>query len=1045
MIPDASALKQLEGFFDPPSTFRPWPFFVLNDEYTPGQGEARLTEFLENLARVGYGGAFLHPRPGLITEYLSSRWFEVIRHCIAECRRLGLVPALYDENSYPSGFAGGHVPALAPQTSVRYVTPKFGTMPASPPQDALAIYLTKEGVPTTQVQPGELGDKASWCAFVMEKMQPMAWHGEFAYTSLLDPETTRTFLETTHQRYLEELGPEDWSTCAAMFTDEPHLTADSHGPWGRGQHFSRLVQSEFQRRRGYGIETALADLYYDLPGCAATRFDFYETLHELWMENFALPLERWCQDHRIPLTGHYLEHDWPCPYATPGHVHLLAHMDWPGTDLLECFALEGHDYPDPQNLDPARPGTEPHALYFLKQVHSVANQLGKKRVVNETWGAGGHDSTPIDWLRIGRFLAVHGVNLFVPHFSPTTIRGSRKKDHPQFFSEQSPWFDALRPLNDELGRLSWLVARGKMKQRVLVIDPLTTGYCLSSKSDCLGSADTVHNAVSDPHSIITDTQRSIRPLREAVANFAQGLSDAQVDYDIGDEYVMAESASISGATFLLGEQAYELLVLPPGLQNLRSKTLEQLREFTDRGGKIVGLKPNDPLLDGRPCDWTKDLPVEWAGSGDDLIATIEDRLAPRIRFSRPLPPGVAHQRRECEEGIYYLIVNSSPSDWMGAVSVHEGGVTCLLDPKSGTLREFNGDLTLRAGEASILLVGKPELGMPPLTTPVPVVAASAENSSVVEFLEAVALDPNVLVIDTCALDVGGESYPRQLVYESNRIYWQRHGMETNGWTSVIQYRDQVLAANRRMPPDSGGIARYFVLVEPDTDIAGTDLCFECPDLWSVRINDRPVETFSLPTWMDCRIGRVQIGHLLQEGANTIELVAAPFDVRQEIDQIYLLGNFLVTPTAPGFVLAPAKAGIALGSWSSQGLPFYDQKVTYRFRRPVGAGTLILNKSDWHGSVLEVTCGERHLQTYGPGLEMTFHENDPAEFSMTITGLPFNLLGPFHKPGFIPKRGWSNFWCGPDIPKEPQPGSAYYHLDLGLFRSPKMTTIPPSKT
>jgi hypothetical protein len=42
----------LSGFTNPPNEFRPWPLFVLNDEYLPGAGEARLTELLENLARV---------------------------------------------------------------------------------------------------------------------------------------------------------------------------------------------------------------------------------------------------------------------------------------------------------------------------------------------------------------------------------------------------------------------------------------------------------------------------------------------------------------------------------------------------------------------------------------------------------------------------------------------------------------------------------------------------------------------------------------------------------------------------------------------------------------------------------------------------------------------------------------------------------------------------------------------------------------------------------------------------------------------------------
>lgn len=237
----------LEQFAAPSKRYRPWPFLALNDEYPEGSGERRITEILENMARVGYGGVFLHARPGLITEYLSDRWFEVIRHCIAECRRLGIVSGLYDENSYPSGFAGGHVPAMSPQTAIKYVTPKFGQLPALPPQDALAIYRVEGGVPIQKMKIEELTQGSEWCAFVMERMEPLAWHGDFAYTSLLDPQTTKTFLETTHDRYRSELSDEDWSLCAAMFTDEPHLASDSHASYGRGQQFSPLVQGYWSR------------------------------------------------------------------------------------------------------------------------------------------------------------------------------------------------------------------------------------------------------------------------------------------------------------------------------------------------------------------------------------------------------------------------------------------------------------------------------------------------------------------------------------------------------------------------------------------------------------------------------------------------------------------------------------------------------------------------------------------------------------------------------------------------------------------------------
>jgi hypothetical protein len=64
-----------------------------------------------------------------MTEYLSARWFELMRRVVKEFLRLGLVPYLYDENSYPSGLAGGHVPARVPDARSRYVGAIFGEGP----------------------------------------------------------------------------------------------------------------------------------------------------------------------------------------------------------------------------------------------------------------------------------------------------------------------------------------------------------------------------------------------------------------------------------------------------------------------------------------------------------------------------------------------------------------------------------------------------------------------------------------------------------------------------------------------------------------------------------------------------------------------------------------------------------------------------------------------------------------------------------------------------------------------------------------------------
>jgi hypothetical protein len=160
----------------------------------------------------------------------------------------------------------------------------------------------------------------------MRSMQPVAWHGETACPSLLDPRTTDAFLATTYDAYRRELG-DLWQDVPAIFTDEPHRPGESHGPWGRGLHLTPYLLGQFRQRRGYDLRPHLASVFYDVGDYRRIRFDLYDLMHELWVENWARPLKAWCERHGIALTGHYLEHDWPCPYATPGHVHMLVEQD----------------------------------------------------------------------------------------------------------------------------------------------------------------------------------------------------------------------------------------------------------------------------------------------------------------------------------------------------------------------------------------------------------------------------------------------------------------------------------------------------------------------------------------------------------------------------------------------------------------------------------------------------------------------------------------------------------------------------------------------
>ena len=1041
-----------QAFSLPPAAYRPCPLFVFNDEHEGEAGEARITEMLEGYAEVGFGGAFLHPRPGLMTEYLSPRWFELIRHAVRECARLGLKAHLYDENSYPSGVGGGHVPAAAPETRTRYVGALFGEGPSGIPAGALAVNRLEGGLPAGVVERGEVGPGEEWVAFAMGSMEPVAWHGETACPSLLDPRTAEVFLETTYEAYRRELGGL-WEEVPSVFTDEPHLPAEGHGPWGSGLHLTPYVLGQFRQRKGYDLGPYLASVFYDVGDYRGVRFDLYDLMHELWVENWALPMEAWCEEKGIAFTGHYLEHDWPCPYATPGHVHLLAHMDWPGTDMLETFLLKGHDFHDIQNFHPTEDGREPHGLMYLRQTHSVANQLGKERVIDESWGAGGHDSRPADWARIGRWLVVHGVNLLVPHLSFTTIRGTRKSDHPQTFSDHSPAYEHLGPLNDELSRLSWASNLGRTEQRVLVLDPLTTGFVLSSKADCIPAAGgaAAPSAGAPPNERqFKKAMASVLGLQESFGLLAQDLSDAQADFDLGDEYVIEEFGRAEGGTFVIGEQGYALIVWPPRMTNLRSRTAAMLEEYLEGGGFLYGVRPGEITVDGRPSDllerWEERFPdgCRWFPGREALVQSLVERVPPRLRFESPPATGLAHMRRVEEDSELFLVVNSSSVPLECAFEVETGrGGMYELDPVTGACHplettrnagRLEGRLRLGARAATVLWTTDEDA---PADARSSISGIRGEGTELgLEGVERRA--PNVLVVDHCELEVGGETLGPRLVYTANRDLWAAHGMENNGWMATVQYRDQILARNKTMSPGSGGTVRYRFDLAGDLEPSGIRLAVETPELWRVKVNGQSVDFAGGARWLDVHTRATDVGDLLVPGENVVEMDGHPFDVRREIDAIYLLGDFSCVEDDPGFHLASPRA-FELGPWRRQGHPFYDREVAYAFGLPGGVtrGVLSLAPEDWHGSfILVEQDGEVVSRIWEPPYRVLVEVGPSERIILRVVGLPKNLLGPWHDPEHARGRAWIPMWYGPGVPASAQPGARYDLLDLGLFKAPR---------
>ncbi|GAG44241.1 unnamed protein product, partial [marine sediment metagenome] len=96
-----------KDFLNPGKDCRSAPFWSWNDKLSSDE----LVRQAKDMKEHGMGGFFMHSREGLETEYLGKEWMKCIKAVVEVSRKIGMNAWLYDEDRWPSGFAGGRVPS----------------------------------------------------------------------------------------------------------------------------------------------------------------------------------------------------------------------------------------------------------------------------------------------------------------------------------------------------------------------------------------------------------------------------------------------------------------------------------------------------------------------------------------------------------------------------------------------------------------------------------------------------------------------------------------------------------------------------------------------------------------------------------------------------------------------------------------------------------------------------------------------------------------------------------------------------------------------
>ena len=567
--------------------WRPAPFWSWNDKLQEGELRRQIRE----MSAKGWGGYFMHSRVGLVTGYLSDDWMDLVKACVEEAKATNTWAWLYDEDKWPSGFAGGIVPEADPKYRVRWLVLRKAD--EVPEEDEVVMEVTDRDVTYA----------------ICRRVSPLdsLWFNGASYVDLMNPDAVKFFIECTHEKYKEVVGEHFGKEIPGVFTDEPAYTYPTSLPF---VPWSDHLPKYFRELKGYDILSKVDELFFDRGDYRKTRFDFYDAATRLFRDSFTKQYYKWCDDNNLIMTGHFMAEDDLHSQTTwiGAAMPHYKYMHWPGIDKL---------------------GRHVEQIVTVKQVSSAVEQYGKERAFCEVFGCIGQQSSFFERKWIADWEAVLGIGYVKHHLSLYSMRGERKRDYPANLFHQQPWWPDERGLSDYIGRLSRAATEGKREVDILIIHPIASFWA----------------EYSPLHS-----KSGVMPEKAAYDAPFQALSrhllEEKLDYHYGDEILIEEDATLDGGRLRIGQHSYGTVVVPPSL-TLRTSTWKLLEQFAENGGRLIFIRPVPTLRDA--TDSVSDLPAQATvvDSVGSAVAELSRAYPRRVRVLDRLTGGEARSVYLC--------------------------------------------------------------------------------------------------------------------------------------------------------------------------------------------------------------------------------------------------------------------------------------------------------------------------------------------------------------------------------------------------------------
>ena len=1027
-----SAFKK--EFSNPGSAYRGKPFWSWNARLEPEE----LRRQIRILKQMGLGGFFMHARVGLATPYLGPEWFDCVKACLDEAGKLGMEAWLYDEDRWPSGFAGGLV-TKNPRYRRRMLRGRVLKQPVELrwSKNIVAAFTGRftgfEAQDVVQLargtRPVRLSGGQSILVFEIQVDECSPGFNGYTYVDTMNPVAVREFLRVTHEAYRKQVGQHFGRTIPGIFTDEPCYSAwtntDDRCPW------TENLPAVFQKRYGYDLLAHLPEIFYDVNGqvVSQARYHYRDCITHLFVDSFARQIGEWCSRNQLQFTGHVLQE----PRLSSQTIYVgscmrfYEHMQVPGMDIL----------------------TERWREYdTAKQVSSAARQFGRKWRITETYGCTGWDFSFAGHKAIGDWQAALGINVRCQHLAWYSMEGEAKRDYPASISYQSPWWESYPHVEDYFARIHATITRGTEVRDLLVIHPVESMW------------------VKFRRAFETDPQ--VSAYDQQLIKLRDNLLAANIDFDYGDEDILARHGRVHQQELHVAKAVYTTVLLPPSI-TMRSSTLALLKKFHTAGGRVIFAGEIPTYLDAKASPQVVEFAQQCPrvpARGRKLLTAVE--LARRISIAdatgQEIIPAL-HLLKEDADSFYLFLCNTG-YDFLHTRKNPEieprvsdrkltfpdvrirgfvgcRGVPIELNPTTGAIvcanaiRQGAGweiHTTLPALGSRLFVIPKRKLLVKiPASRPLTTVRKTPLTSArwPVTLSEA-----NNIVLDRPRYKIGhGAWQPADEVLRVDRKVRAAIGVPPRGGEMMQPWATKPPQNPRRIPV----VLSYSFAIRalPAGDLF---LALERPQTFRITINGIPVSAATeCGWWVDralCKLRLEPSG--LRLGKNEIRLECDYAETHPGLEIIYLLGNFGAVVTGREVTLTKVPVTLRLGDWCRQGLPFYSGSIAYgkTLRPKLRAGErLFVQIPDYRGVAVRVLVNGRlaGVAAWEPQeVEITsFIGKSPVQLQVEVLGHRRNSHGPFHL------KEKSPVWTGPGefVPGKERWFNGYQLVPCGLLQAP----------